>query len=142
MDQPSLRRGLLRFVFAAIITSTSAAATADSFIKCDASFSSGGNSNLYFKLSETTFSYLSRSMDREDAWVAPCEAMYAQDDCAVTVTKDFYRATATVHKLNRDSVTMSISRINGTLFINSFVIIRGICEKTSDPLPANRTQRF
>ena len=142
MNRPNLRKGLLRFVFAATIASTSAAATADSFIKCVVTWSTGGSSNQYFKLSETGFAYLSTRMDRADAWVPPCEAMFHPGACSVTVTREFYRATAPVHLVSRNSVTISINRMDGSLFMDLITPNYGTCEKTSDPLPANRPQKF
>lgn len=141
MDWPVFRKNF-RLIPAALLAGVPVAATADSFIKCTVLWSSGGSSAQYFKLSETDFSYLSSRMDKPDGWVPPCEAMFHPGECSVSVTREFYRATAPVHLVSRNSVTLSINRITGALFMDLITPNYGTCEKSADPLPANRPQKF
>src|SRR4051794_37472010 len=127
MSSPLSRAALGRLVFALTIASTAVAARADSFIKCDVTFSSGGGATHYFKLSETSFSYFGYQ-----AWVDPCEATTDPEPrpCSVSVSREYYRATFPVHGVDRHSATLSINRLTGEFFVNHYVTQSGKCEKS------------
>lgn len=133
---------IFRLVVGLGLVGFAAAASAESYIKCKVDWSSGGSSEQYFKLTDTSFSYLESHADQPTQWVQPCRAMFSPGSCFVTVTRDFYRATAPKNLVGRTEYVLSINRMTGSLFMDTLSPDHGICEKTSNPLPANQVQKF